>query len=348
MEKNSLFTACCMVAVMASCSSEDENVNTVMNENQVSFDTYVGMNTRAIDKSSFVEGDVLCINAFQYNGSTVGQEFINNFMQNEALTKTSTGWTYVNSKFWPMNTSDRVSFVASYPNIAPEISGGICSFDFAVNANAASQQDFMWSTITDAHRNDRNGTHQNGVLEIPVTNPLNNVVLHFRHALSRIVFNAKAATYYNGTSITITDIIVNNLYGAGTYSLTSSLGKGEWTMLGEQNNSYIPLSGGTNTVINTYNRTFGTSLLMIPQVLSTTEGRESTVTIKYTVNYVNPSKVVNEERTFNLATAVLKDGNTWEQDKIYNYNFNITLDMITFDAVVDSWSDLESNELTVM
>lgn len=346
MKKISLYAAC-MVAVMASCSSEEENVNTAINESQVSFDTYVNMNTRALDKSAFAEGDVLCINAFQYSGSTVGQDFTNNFMQNEALTKTSTGWTYVNSKFWPMNTSDRVSFVASYPNIEPVIESGICSFNFTVNANAASQQDFMWSTITDAHRNDRNGTHQNGVLESPATSPLNNVVLHFRHALSRIVFNAKAATYYNGTTITITDIIVNNLYGAGTYSLASSLGKGGWTMTGEQNNSYTPLSGGTNTAIDTYSRTFGTSLLMIPQVLSTTEGSESTVTIKYTVNYANPSKVVNEERTFNLATTALKDGNTWEQDKIYNYNFNITLDMITFDAVVDSWSGTESNELTV-
>lgn len=347
MKKICLYAAC-MAAVMASCSSEEENVNEVVNQSQVSFDTYVDMNTRALDKSSFTVGDVLCINAFQYSGSTVGQEFVNNFMQNEMLTKTATGWTYENSKFWPVNTTDRVSFVASYPNIAPEIDGGICSFEFAVDANAALQQDFMWSTIIDAQRNDRNGTHQNGVLEDPATSPLNNVVLHFRHALSRIVFNAKAATYYNGTTITITDIIVNNLYGAGTYSLTAALGKGDWQMAGDQDISYVPLSGGSNTAIDTYNKTFGTSLLVIPQVLNTTEGSESTVTIKYTVNYTNPSKVVNEERTFNLATAALKNGNTWEQDKIYNYNFNITLDMITFDAVVDSWSGTEDNEIIVM
>lgn len=342
------FMAAFAAVVMCSCTSEEENANQVSNREKLTFSTYVDMSTRALGKSTFAVDDVLCINAFQHNGSTVGQEFTNNFMQNETLTKTSTGWTYVNSKFWPMNATDRISFVASYPAIAPAISSGICTFDFSINPNAASQEDFMWSTITDAHRNDRNGTHQNGVLESPATTPLNDVVLHFRHALSKIVFNAKAATYYNGTTITITDIEVNNLYGAGKYSLTAALGKGSWQMEGEQDCGYTPLSGGTTTLIDTYTKTLGTSLLMIPQVLSTSENHPSTVTIKYTVNYANPSMTVNEERTFNLATAALKDGNTWEQDKVYNYTFNVTLDMITFDAVVDSWSGTENSGISVM
>lgn len=345
--KKELFAACVAVT-MCACTSETEEPVAAGKRDQVSFSTYVHMNSRGLDKSSFAEGDVLCINAFQYEGSTIGQPFSNNFMQNEELTKTATGWTYVNAKFWPMNATDRISFVASYPNIAPSISGGICSFPFTVNANAASQQDFMWSSITDAHRNDRNGTHQNGVLETPATAPLNDVVLHFRHALSKVVFSAKTATYYNGATITITDIEVKNLFGEGTYSLTASLGKGDWATAGNQTCHYTPLSGGTTTVINTYARTYGTSLLMIPQVLSTSAEAPSTVTIKYTVDYANPSKVVNEEKTFNLATAALLNGNTWEQDKVYNYIFNITLDMITFDAVVENWSDTESSGITVM
>ncbi len=347
MEKIFLLTAC-VAAMMCSCASDNENVNAIENGDKLTFSTYVDMNSKALDKSTFTLNDVLCINAFQYSGSTVGQQFTNNFMQNEELTKTSTGWTYVNSKFWPMNANDRISFVASYPNIAPSISEGICTFDFSVNANATAQQDLMWSTITDAHRNDRNGSHQNGILESPATSPLNDVVLHFRHALSKVVFSAKAATYYSGATITITDIEVKNLYGSGKYSLSDMLGKGSWVMSGEQNCSYIPLSGGTTTVIDTYTRTFGTSLLMVPQVLSTSAENPSTVTIKYTVNYTNPSKVVNEERTFNLATSVLKDGNTWEQDKIYNYIFNITLDMITFDADVSDWGESVSGGISVM
>ncbi len=347
MNKIYSFYAICAIAMMASCSSDGENAFNKQDNDHVAFGTYVDMPSRALDKSYFSTGDEICINAFQSSATTVEHEFTNNFMNNETLSKTTAGWTYVNSKFWPMNSNDRVSFVAAFPNINPTIAAGICTFPFSVNANAALQQDFMWSTITDAHRNDRNGTHQNGVLENPNTTPLDNVVLHFRHALSRIVFNAKTATYYSGATITITDIVVNNLYGKGSYSLTADLGKGNWTTTGNQDCTYTPLSGGTTNVINTSNRTFGTSLLMIPQVLNTTVGKESTVTIKYTVNYSNPSKVVNESRTFNLATAALLNGNTWEQDKVYNYNFNISLDMITFDAVVDSWSGSSDSGMTV-
>lgn len=347
MNKFYCFSAICSIALMASCSSGEETMQEHQSYESIAFGSYVDMPSRALDKSYFSTGDELCINAFQSSTSTIGHEFVNNFMENETLSRTDAGWTYVNSKFWPMNAADRISFVASYPNIQPTITDGICTFPFSVNANAALQEDFMWSTITDAHRNDRNGTHQNGVLEDPNTTPLNNVVLHFRHALSRIVFNAKTVTYYNGATITVTDIIVKNLYGQGAYSLSADLGKGSWTVTGTQDNSYTPLSGGTTNVIDTHYKTFGTSILMLPQVLNTTEGQESTVTIKYTVNYHNPSKIVNEERTFNLATASLLNGNTWEQDKIYNYNFNIALDMITFDAVVDSWGGSEDFGMTV-
>ncbi len=347
MNKIYSFYAICAVAMMASCSSENEDALNQQNNERVSFGTYVNMPTRALDKSFFSTGDEICINAFQSSVTTVDRKFTNNFMDNETLSKTDLGWTYVNSKFWPMNENDRISFVASYPNISPTIVDGICTFPFSVNANAALQQDFMWSTITDAHRKDRNGTHQNGVLETPNTTPLDNVVLHFRHALSRIVFNAKTVTYYSGTTITVTDIIVKNLYGQGSYSLTAELGKGTWKMKGNQDCTYTPLSGGTTNVINTSYKTFGTSLLVVPQVLNTTSGKESTVTIKYTVNYSKPSKVVYEQRTFNLATASLLNGNTWEQDKVYNYNFNIALDMITFDAVVDNWGGSGDFGITV-
>lgn len=349
MKKIIFYTACATLA-LCSCTSSENTENGYQPE-LLTFSTYVNMNStpdsRALDKSSFATNDVIGINACQTSGP-LNENFTNNFMTNEALTKTEEGrWTYENSKFWPVNTTDRISFVATYPKIAPAISEGKCSFDFTVKSNANAQEDFMWSTITDAHRSDRNGTYQNGIFESPATTPISNVTLHFKHALSRIVFNAKAAAYYNGTTITVTDIILNNLYGAGTYTLSATLGKGSWNMSGEQNQEYIALENGTNTAIDTKLRTFGSSLLMIPQVLNTIGNEKSTVTIKYTVKYVAPAMTVNEERTFDLATVKLLNGNTWEQNKIYNYNFNIALDMITFDTVIDNWGGTEDSDLTI-
>ena len=343
--KKMYLSAAVLAAMMVSCSSNEEEYKTGgLESDAVSFSTYVNMPKRALDKSAFAVGDQLCVNAFLSSGSMIDQEFTNNFMQNEVLTKGATGWNYTNTKFWPMNTTDRISFVASYPNISPAIEDGICSFAFTVNANPATQQGFLWSTITDAHRTDRNGTHQNGVVESPTSTPLDDVTLRFRHALSKVTFNAKAAANYHGATITVTGIEVKNLYDEGTYALTDELATGNWTVSGQQDNNYTVLTGGTTTVDNANYKPFGTSLLMLPQTLSTTDGTASTVTIRYTVAYQNPDRTVNEERTFNLATTSIT---AWEQNKVYNYNFNIALDMITFDAVIDAWESPESPAIDV-
>ena len=126
--------------------------------------------------------------------------------------------------------------------------------------------------------------------------------------------------------------------------LTDELATGNWTVSGQQDNNYTVLTGGTTTVDNANYKPFGTSLLMLPQTLSTTDGTASTVTIRYTVAYQNPDRTVNEERTFNLATTSIT---AWEQNKVYNYNFNIALDMITFDAVIDAWENPESPAIDV-
>lgn len=336
--------AAVLTAIMVSCSSNEEEYKTGgLDSDAVSFSTYVNMPKRAIDYATFVRGDQIYVNAFLSSGSMVGQEFTNNFMQNEVLTKGFHDWSYTNMKYWPMNTTDRISFVASYP-ISPTIENGICSFDFTVNADPATQQDFLWSTITDAHRTDRNGTHQNGVVESPTSTPLDDVTLRFRHALSKVTFNAKAAANYHGATITVTGIEVKNLYDEGTYALTDELATGNWTVSGQQDNNYTVLTGGTTMVDNANYKPFGTSQLMLPQTLSTTDGTASTVTIRYTVAYQNPDRTVNEERTFNLATTSIT---AWEQNKVYNYNFNIALDMITFDAVIDAWENPESPAIDV-
>lgn len=350
MKRVLLYVACASVA-LCSCTSSESTENGFQPES-MTFSTYVSMNnarnSRALEKSYFETGDVIGINACQTNGTLEGN-FTNNFMSNEALTKTDQRtWTYANAKFWPINSTDRISFVASYPKIDPVISNGQCSFDFTVKAPANNQEDFLWSTITDAHRNDRNGTYQNGIFEASATMPPTNVVLVFKHALSKIVFNVKAAASYSSATITVTDIILNNLYGQGTYTLSKTLGKGTWTTKGDQNQEYIALENGTTPVYNTqYFSTFGSSLLLMPQVLNTGETGKSNVTIKYTVNYAAPVMTVNEERTFSLATDRLLNGNTWEQDKVYNYNFNIALDMITFDTVIDTWGKTEESDFTI-
>lgn len=348
MKKQTLFAVCTSM-MLASCSlSEEENLIHNPESESIKFGTYVSMNTptRAMDKTSFSNGNEIGLNASKTTGNLNGN-FTNNFMTNETLKKGSDGWSYNTPKFWPANTTDRISFVASYPNIQPTISNGLCSFTFNVNDEPGNQQDFMWSSITNAYRDDRNGTHQNGIQETPATTPKDKVTLTFKHALSFIKFTAKTDKSYSNITFEITDIIVKNLYGSGTYTLSSTLSEGTWAVSGEQTKTYdlIPTAEAKETVTAT-SSTVGNTMLVIPQTLNTTTAGASTVTIKYTVTYGTSSMSVNEERTFNLANASITQ---WEQNKIYNYNFIIALDMITFDATIDSWNNSSSvsSDLTI-
>ncbi|MCM1521019.1 MAG: fimbrillin family protein [Muribaculaceae bacterium] len=326
--------------LLAGCSSdEDSMMNPTLDGEAVSFGTYVGM-SRALEKSSFQEDDQIAIWATEKEGEATNDYFTANFMDNEILTKTATGWTYENTKFWPMNQDSRINFLAIYPPMTP-ITQNSKEYDFlfSVNPNVSEQKDFLWSTIMNAHRLDRNGTYQNGTLEEPNTTPLNDVRFNFRHALSKVAFYVTAATYYNGATIKVTDLVVNNLCGEAQYYLYYTLKKGSWsTKSYPRDQSFTVLEKGAVNVEHNYTRQCGEALLMIPQSLYDT----STVTIKYTVSYDNPAKVVEEERTFSLNGV-----KSWEQDRVYNYTFNLTLDMITFDASVSSWDDSTNNTLTV-
>ena len=96
MRKYSLYAVCASM-MLASCSlSEEENLIHSPESEGIKFSTYVGMNTptRAMDKTTFSNSNVIGLNACKTAGSLSGN-FTNNFMTNEALTKT--GFTMLRS-----------------------------------------------------------------------------------------------------------------------------------------------------------------------------------------------------------------------------------------------------------
>lgn len=350
MKKTLLFALCSAMAVSSCTKDELEVQNRTSEGEKLTFGQSVVMESRAIDKASFVNGDKILVNACLTEKETLGGNFTNNFMSNVPVTKVENGyWSYEVAKFWPKNWSSRISFVANYPSsVEPKISQGICSFYYKVNLDPALQEDFMWASITDAYSGDRNGTYQNGIYENPATKPSVNVDFRFKHALSKIVFRAKASKYYDGARINITDVNVYNLYSTGVYSLTEKLSKGSWMVTGYPYYNYTVLDGSEVVELSSSSyKTLGHSLLTIPQTMATEGEFIPTVTIRYTVSYPAPEQTVVEERTFPLVHKNLPNGNTWEQDMVYYYDFNIDLDMITFDATIDKWGGSSNQEIVV-
>lgn len=142
--KTNLFIAALSLVVLAGCSSEDE-IDTLVSksDNAITFGTYVGKQTKALDKSAFAKDDKFGVSAYYGDGT-----FEANFMSNETISTTDgSTWTYTNTKYWP--EGNPVSFVAYYPNLttAPTITDGATAIPFTVKNDATEQVDFMWSTV---------------------------------------------------------------------------------------------------------------------------------------------------------------------------------------------------------
>ena len=153
--KTNLFIAALSLVVLAGCSSEDE-IDTLVSksDNAITFGTYVGKQTKALDKSAFAKDDKFGVSAYYGDGT-----FEANFMSNETISTTDgSTWTYTNTKYWP--EGNPVSFVAYYPNLttAPTITDGATAIPFTVKNDATEQVDFMWSTVKAATKDDKKGT----------------------------------------------------------------------------------------------------------------------------------------------------------------------------------------------
>lgn len=188
--KTNLFIAALSLVVLAGCSSEDE-IDTLVSksDNAITFGTYVGKQTKALDKSAFAKDDKFGVSAYYGDGT-----FEANFMSNETISTTDgSTWTYTNTKYWP--EGNPVSFVAYYPNLttAPTITDGATAIPFTVKNDATEQVDFMWSTVKAATKDDKNGTAINGITN--TTTDATSVPFVFQHGLSKISFGNYIPVY---------------------------------------------------------------------------------------------------------------------------------------------------------
>lgn len=298
--KTNLFIAALSLVVLAGCSSEDE-IDTLVSksDNAITFGTYVGKQTKALDKSAFAKDDKFGVSAYYGDGT-----FEANFMSNETISTTDgSTWTYTNTKYWP--EGNPVSFVAYYPNLttAPTIADGATAIPFTVESDATKQVDFMWSTVKAATKDDKNGTAINGITN--TTTDATSVPFVFQHGLSRVLFKAQlGASSYAGVTINITNVTIKDINNTGTFTIPSTLAVGSWSSSGTQN--YTALNTST-TISNNTATPIGNSLLMIPQDVA-----NKAIEITYNLVYTNPELTIPNTKTITLAA-----NSKWDINKQY-------------------------------
>ena len=327
MKLSKLFIAGLAIFCLTACSEETEIESSKIDAgNVISVSTYIP-GTRAMDKTSFVEGDVLSLYSCLTTGN-YGNSFTANFMNNVEVTRTSGGdWTYSPLMAWPTDANEHLSFIAYYPK---NTSSTPRSYSYTVNDNFTEQNDPLWCTIKDASINDRNGTAINGNESDAAFEATSGALnLKFKHMLSKVNVKVKLASNYPGITCKLTALSLSGVSPSGTFTTAHDLSSGSWSTSGSKS---FTLTSGAEDVLSSTEYDVA-EMLMIPQDLSV---RCAYFFIKYTHTLAEGG-----EKT---VTKTIYIPNKWEMSKVYNYVINLSLDVntISLSTEINNWDSTEN------
>ena len=160
MKKNLLgWLAMATMLVGTGCSS-DEVVNDYSPENAIQFGTYVGRDAQG--RASVIDDTNLGtlgfgVYAYYTDGASFNESSSTpNFMRNQKVEKTIDGWVYDPLKYWPNESTDKLSFFAYAPyqgtgdaennlTLSQITNGGIPKVVFSLNQDVEKQEDLLWA-----------------------------------------------------------------------------------------------------------------------------------------------------------------------------------------------------------
>lgn len=296
-----------------------------------------------------------------------------NLFYNEAVGISVDGlnyeYNYVNSRYWPKNNLDRISFIAYYPwnelNTTGSASAdaivepfldsnydrdGMVGFYYTVPQASEDQVDFMVSDLClDQSWSLWNANHSTGL----TGSDNGKVKLFFHHALSQV--RIKSVNFDTGgnsdVKVTINYIMFKNVAVFGQcipvpdFSSTTATGRTTvvptWPV-GALVARRPDLTSGVSAHV-CYDSSSGTwntdeILLMIPHTFFTgatievnfdVERKEDAVSGEY---YSYPNNTLSAPLTTDIIYA-------WEAGRIYNYNITLDMKAISITADVSPWLD---------
>ncbi len=189
-------------------------------------------------------------------------------------------WKSENDYYWPL--SGKLTFIGYTPyNYGGGVDGTPITASYAKatktltisNFSAANQDDLMYTLPSDAKDLTANGTNYDA--DGKDTKTYNGVPIKFRHALSQIVFKAKAADgLAHDTQFKITKIEMKGIKDGADMNVVEN-GTPVWTEYANMTSKFdkIVYENATGTKVQTGNHSavsaeIGTGFLMIPQTFS--------------------------------------------------------------------------------
>lgn len=192
--------------LVAGCSQNEITEVRTGGNPAIGFDVYTGVATKGMDVSTTtMQGacDATHYGGFgimgYYTGSKTWEQakgtVTPSFMFNQMVTYKDGGWTYTPTKYWPNNTTDKVSFFAYAP--------------YESSNETGNRVGIVTSKITDAGIPTidftlKEATKIDEMVDLVVAEGLNKtasdatIQFNFRHTLSKIGFKAKLGADYAG------------------------------------------------------------------------------------------------------------------------------------------------------
>ena len=321
--------------VLSGCSSDEQPLADSGSTSPIEISTYIGQ-SRAANKTSFAEGDVIGLYACKTNGN-YSSNFIADFMNNVAVTRTASEWTYSPLMAWPTDETQHLSFIAYYPQSTAQTNAR--NYPFTASTLPTAQTDPLWCVIRDASRTDRNGTSINGSETDAGFDASNGpLYLKFKHMLANVRISIKLDNPYPGVTAKLKSMILYKVSTTGNFIVSADLMSAEWNNVGTSKNIVIKNTVSDDLILNDEPYSFP-DLMMVPQstILSETY-LEFTYTHTYTVGEGEKS-----------ITKKIYLSNNWEINKIYNYIINLSLDSstITLNTEINDWNAPAESDMDV-
>lgn len=271
--------------------------------------------------------------------------------------KYNTQWKAVSDYYWPLSGS--LTFIGYTPyNYGGGVDGTPITASYAKatktltisNFSAANQDDLMYTLPSDAKDLTANGTNYDA--DGNDTKTYDGVPIKFRHALSQIVFKAKAADgLAHNTQFKITKIEMKGIKDVATMTVVDN-STPQWTDYASMTTQFDKIvyeNATTGTIVQTGNPSavsaeIGTGFLMIPQTFNTTLTEDcDEFEVTYYMEGSNMSGVWTGPIT--KSVKIQPNLNTVAYGKKYVFTLTISPDKILYSpSVAEDWDAIGNKE----
>lgn len=366
--KKLFFLAVAAVAVLAACTKNDADKTVYENSRVINFNTVAMKATKAPISGTTYSYNLPAFGVFAYylasgnwNTSAANSSAVSYMNDVEvAFDDTKDIWAPSSTYYWPLE--GKLTFIAYSPKSAATATfsnaGVLTLTNFTVASTVADQVDLLYSAIAaDKTQNESYYVDSANSKNSETAEEDKGVNIQFKHALSQIIFKAKAAddVYDNGLSFKVDAITVNAASTAASMTVTnpttSDLASAitTWNTPGTNANfavSSTAFPAAANTYLTkTLSDAIGDPLLMIPVTAFATT--DPTVTVSYTLYRISDNQDLGSKEVTIHFDDIDDMVTNWQAGKKYEYDLTIDLQKIYFTPSIVDWVSGGSQDVDV-